>query len=305
MLPGRRRIARRLPVAAAVTVAATAILAFTWRYRPAQPALARAVRFIPLTSAPGNELEPALSASGTLTYVARAADGRSHLFIKRPGDPEAAQLTTGAGRETAPVWSPDEREVAFVRVDPSGCAIWIVDTVARAERRIGACLSHVATHMAWSPDGRFLAASADGARADASRYLELVEVASGAHYPVTDPPAGQLGDDSPAFSPDGRELAFLRSISGSIGDIYVAPSSGGAARRVTFDDGDIIGLDWEADGKHIVFSSERGGGISLWRVASAGGEPTFVAGGGAKLKHPSVARAIGATAFENWHYESI
>jgi DNA-binding winged helix-turn-helix (wHTH) protein len=38
------------------------------------------VRFVPLTSDPGNEVDPALSASGRLAYVARGDDGRAHIF---------------------------------------------------------------------------------------------------------------------------------------------------------------------------------------------------------------------------------
>jgi eukaryotic-like serine/threonine-protein kinase len=41
----------------------------------------------------------------------------------------------------------------------------------------------------------------------------------------------------------------------------------------------------------------------LWRIAAGGGEPTLLAGGGAKLKHPSVARRTGVVAYEDWQYE--
>ena len=72
---------------------------------------------------------------------------------------------------------------------------------------------------------------------------------------------------------------------------------------MTIDNADVLGIDWDSDGRHIVFSSERAGGISVWRVAAAGGEPASIAGGGAKLKHPSTARRTGAIAYEDWHYE--
>src|SRR6185295_17298774 len=119
---------------------------------------------------------------------------------------------------------------------------------------------------------------------------EIVTIATGARRAATTPPAAHVGDISPAFSPDGRQIAFVRSISGAIGDLFVAPLSGGPAARVTVDNADVLGVDWEPDGRHLVFSSDRNGGISLWRVPVTGGEPMLLAGGGAKLKHPTIAR---------------
>ena len=64
-----------------------------------------------------------------------------------------------------------------------------------------------------------------------------------------------------------------------------------------------MGLEWAPDGRSILFSSSRAGIYSIWRVSSGGGPPTFVAGGGAKMKHPSVARGRNLMAYESWTYE--
>jgi hypothetical protein len=61
------------------------------------------MRFMPLTSDPGNEVTPALSASGRLAYVARGADGRAHIFTKVTQQSGAVQMTDGPDREYAPV----------------------------------------------------------------------------------------------------------------------------------------------------------------------------------------------------------
>ena len=85
--------------------------------------------------------------------------------------------------------------------------------------------------------------------------------------------------------------------------MFVVPASGGAARRVTFDEADLTGVDWTARGRALVFSSDRAGGYSLWRVGVEGGEPQLVAGGAARLKHPVTARAVDRVAYESWNYE--
>jgi Tol biopolymer transport system component/DNA-binding winged helix-turn-helix (wHTH) protein len=292
-----------LAIIGCIAAATLAGAATVWFGIAAPVRTAEPVRFIPLTNTLGNEVDPALSPSGVLAYVARGADGRSHVFVKAANDPQGVPLTSGEGHEMAPVWSPDDRGVAFVRVTGEECGIWVTDILKRAERLVAPCATRASMKMSWAADGDSLAIAAGGGTPDAPLHLEILSVSTGTRHPVTQPSTGGVGDDSPAFSPDGKQLAFVRSLSSSIGDIYTVSTSGGAGRRVTFDDGDIIGVDWESDGHHLVFSSERGGGISLWRVAATGGEPAFVAGGGAKLKHPSVARRTGAIAFEDWHYE--
>jgi gamma-glutamyltranspeptidase/glutathione hydrolase len=71
------------------------------------------------------------------------------------------------------------------------------------------------------------------------------------------------GVRSPAYSPDGRLAVSLR------GDLWVIDRPGEGtvqARRVT--EGSAWDRDpaWAADGQAIVFSSDRAGGLDLWRV---------------------------------------
>ncbi len=262
------------------------------------------MRFMPLTSDPGNEVTPALSASGRLVYVARGADGRAHIFTKVTPQSGAVQMTNGPDREYAPVWSPDERRVAFVRLTGAGCSIWIADADGNSARMLRPCGTVDEFAMSWSPDGASLALTTGAARLSSPAHIDIVDISSGVARAATSPPAAHIGDMSPAFSPAGRQLAFVRRISGSIADVFVAAvGASEGARRVTFDNADVLGVDWVPDGSHLIFSSDRGGGIGLWRVPAAGGALTLVAGGGAKLKHPSVARRTGSIAYEDWQYE--
>lgn len=262
------------------------------------------MRFMPLTSDPGNEVTPALSASGRLAYVARGADGRAHIFTKVTPQSGAVQMTNGPDREYAPVWSPDERRIAFARISGPGCSIWIADADGNSARMLRPCGTRDELAMSWSPDGTSLALTTGAARLSSPSHIDIVDISSGVARPLTNPPAAHIGDTSPAFSPDGRHVAFVRRISGSIGDVFVTQvGSSENPRRITFDNTDILGVDWVPDGSHLIFSSDRGGSIGLWRVPAAGGAVTLVAGGGAKLKHPSVARRTGSIAYEDWHYE--
>ena len=79
----------------------------------------------------------------------------------------------------------------------------------------------------------------------------------------------------PLYSPDGRQLAFISSRTGS-GDIYLLTLATGDLKRLTFDDG-LDQLDgWSRDGRWIYFSStsrDIGGLNDLYRVSVNGGTP--------------------------------
>jgi len=300
---GSRGWRQRFAVATLIGAVAVGVAVWWQLGRRATVQTEARVRFMPLTSDPGNEVDPALSAVGRLAFVAHAADGRLHVFTKTGPDAAAVQITRGNATDRAPAWSPDEARLAFVRIDDRGCSIQISAADGREARTVAPCTAADEFRMSWSPDGRFLAVTAGATTPRAPSHIELIDVHDGSRRRVTEPPSAYSGDSSPAFSPSGREIAFVRSISGSISDIFVAPSSGGQPRQVTTDYADVLGVDWEPDGRHLVFSSDRAGGISVWRVPVEGGEPALLAGGGAKLKHPTAARRAGIVAYEDWQYE--
>jgi len=117
----------------------------------------------------------------------------------------------------------------------------------------------------------------------------LVSVANLEEREFTSPPVGYFADTDPAFSPDGETLAFVRWAEQLVvGDIYLEPVAGGPARRLTSDGKEISGLAWTADGRSIVYSANRTGLFTLWRVPISGGEPEPLAGIGQDANSPAV-----------------
>jgi Tol biopolymer transport system component len=81
--------------------------------------------------------------------------------------------------------------------------------------------------------------------------------------------AGNAFDERPAFSPDGRQLAFISDRSGRRA-IWVVAADGGQPRQVIEAD-TTGGISWSRDGARIVYGAGAGTGPGLWSVAAAGG----------------------------------
>jgi Tol biopolymer transport system component/DNA-binding winged helix-turn-helix (wHTH) protein len=281
--------------AGVVAVAATALLL----RRPAKPL---PVRIVPLTTFPGNEVRPALSPDGTrVAFTWERKGQRPGLWVKLVDAATPLRLTDSPGADRYPAWSPDAQLVAFSRVVEGRCELSTVPAIGGPVRKLADCASRDGVKPSWSPDGSTIALSS---RVAAGPWrIELLDVARGNRVALTSPPPGIDGDSEPAFSPDGKSVAFVRTATDGVDDLYVVGTSGGEPKRLTFENRALTGADWAPDGRSLVFSSSRAGLFSLWRLPLSGGEPQLVGGGGSKMKHPSAARTKNAIAYENWNYE--
>ncbi len=82
---------------------------------------------------------------------------------------------------------------------------------------------------------------------------------------------------TPVLSPDGTELAVALGDEGKR-DIWVYDLKRGTGSRLTFNSADNVNPVWSADGRRIVFSSNRGGQYDIYQQAADGlgsTEPVF------------------------------
>jgi Tol biopolymer transport system component len=288
----RKRPARWWWAAAVVLVLGMG--AAVWYYvqtaKPAGPP----PRTVPLTTYPGFESEPALSPDGK--QVAFTWDGgeggASHLYVKLVDGGEPLQLTDDAAGTLSPAWHPEGTRIAFIRhieEDDGNLVdgIFVVSALGGAEQRLAT--SHANGHgLSWSPDGALLA-MVDKNPADGLDAIFLLSTETGKKHQLTSPsPPSDLftvggdvqtgGDRRPAFSPDGRTVAFVRGWEKSgagQGDIYVQSLDADEATRLATPTGLVWDVDWTSDGRALVFSSGPTFANSyLTRVPARGGAPS-------------------------------
>ena len=106
-----------------------------------------------------------------------------------------------------------------------------------------------------SPDGASVVLTAKTIDADKNTYrshLWLYDVAADRLRPFT---SGEVSDVSPRWSPDGKRLAFLRTVDKQT-QIWTMPVDGGEARQLTdLPEGAISQLAWSPDGGRLAFAS--------------------------------------------------
>ena len=244
------------------------------------------LRVTPLTSLPDQAEGAAFSPDGNVVAFKRSSDlaDVSGIYIKQIGSDHLLQLTRST-TDFSPVWSPDGRFIAFSRYVNAKHEIYMVSAIGGTERKLR---SGAPAHgpLDWSPDGKFIAFTAKDL--DRETYsIFLLSVENLETHKLTEPPAAHQ-DWGPAFSPDGKQLAFVR-MNSDLGDIFIMPTGGGEPRRLTLDHASIPSPPaWTRDGHSIVFSSTRRSIPTLWKIPVSGGEPVQVPQVGVVALHPSV-----------------
>lgn len=104
-------------------------------------------------------------------------------------------------------------------------------------------------------------------------------------------PGNPLTSDSandlrPAWSADGRQIAFFSSRTGNY-DIWVMNADGANQHQLTDDLADDRRPAWSPDGTHLVFDSDRGGTRDIWVMDADGGNPRQLTNGPALDSFPS------------------
>ncbi len=289
---------RAVALACTVTLSATSVLAMG---RPLQVDDIFALRDVE---------DPRISPDGasvayTVTTLDAKKDGSdTDVYLASLAGGDAVRITGSDKAETSPRFSPDGKWLAFLSErEGKETQVWLLPLAGGEARKLTDLKSSV-SFIAWSPDSTRLAlvtrdADPDeveeetkgedkktpqpilvkrrqfkrdgtGYLSERRHHLHVVDVRSKTSFQLT---SGAFDDGEPAWSPDGRSVAFTSNRtpdpdSNQNTDIFVVDAySGAVARAVATTPGEDRSPAWSPDGKTIAYVA-GGDPKDLWYGAS-------------------------------------
>jgi TolB protein len=187
--------------------------------------------------------------------------------------PRLVRLTSDRHFKQRPAWSPDGKRLLFSRHRAG--RISLVATLADGTNEIVLSTEKFPQYDGcWSPDGERIAFTHvphSGPQGNLDVYLskgdgtELVKLA-GDHQKLSH-------EESPAWSPDGRQIAFSSTYEGNQ-ELYVIGTDGQSHTRLTSDPAFDAHPGWSPDSKQIAFATNRWGDFEIAVTSRDGSEIT-------------------------------
>lgn len=252
------------------------------------------------------------------SFAAWAPDGKRIVYVAADTifvqslEGGAPRAVTTAREPHSPGWSPDGRRIAYVagnsgfygaifNTGPS--SIWTVPADGGEAVRITS-LTRLNTSPVWTADSRQIlyVSNAGGSRDIYQQPLHSDGSADGEPIRMTT----GISAHSISLSADGSRLAY--SVFVYRRNIWTAPISPSgptpiaAARPLTDENQVVEGISVTADGKFLVFDSNRGGNADIYTMPANGGEATQLTKDPADEFIPQWSRDGREIVFQSWKH---
>ena len=190
------------------------------------------------------------------------------------GGGEPVRVTNDPAIDWSPAWSPDGLFLYFVSDRSGAFSLWRVRIDEATGRTTGDPVAvpiprQWIGHLSFSADGTLLAMAAMTGQANIEALaFDPDKESVGARRRVTN--GSETSTTSASVSRDGQWLAFNKILNGQE-DLWVVKTDGTGLRQVTNDAAHDRRPEWSADGKRLLFYSDRVTRYQAWMIGVDGG----------------------------------
>jgi Tol biopolymer transport system component/DNA-binding winged helix-turn-helix (wHTH) protein len=213
---------------------------------------------------PTFELSPSFSPDGSRIVFTDRRDDNSDIYIVDIDGSNLERLTEDPLPDGNAVFTPDGKEVIFDRNFYGATRFYRMNVDGSDQRQLmtkgGFELS-----AAFAPDGQTLTFSADR-QGPESRGLDIFLTRLSNPDQEIRIAALKFHESAPAFSPDGRKIAFVATRDENQ-EIYVMNADSSGLIRLTRSKSEDILPRFSPDGRSVIFSSDRTGKFALYSIA--------------------------------------
>jgi Tol biopolymer transport system component len=215
-------------------------------------------KFTPLRETPGGYDNPAFSPDGKRLALEIFDGRRRDIWVYELERDIPTRLTFAGELNRYPVWTPDGQRLAYSSQEKGGVFnLWWIRADGAGDAQRLAESKNRQYAGSWRPDGRVLAFSQtnpDTSEDIMTLFIEGDEKSGwkpGESKPFVN---STFNEGQPAFSPDGRWLAYASNESGNY-EVYVRPFPGPGGKWQLSTGGGLL-PKWSHNGKELFYRTE-------------------------------------------------
>ena len=175
-----------------------------------------------------SNMMPVFSPDGSKIAFVTNRDGNTEIYVMNRDGSNVRRLTNHPAYESTPTWSPNGQQIAFTSDRTGKAQIYIMNAADGSNVRRLTVSESEADRATWSP-APFNEIAYSGRTSSNGFDIKSHELASGTVRQIT---FGEGSNESPAYSPNGKHLAFTSTRAGG-SQIFTIGRDGRGLKQIT------------------------------------------------------------------------